>query len=381
MTLEEKQELIKSATSVEELNQRMSEIEEDKEEEVKEEVAEEVKEEPKEEPKEEEIKPEEERKLIRNDDELIERKGETKMEKRNSKEYIDAYAEYIKSGDDTEVRSLLTTNAEGTVAVPDFVYDIVKTNWEKSDIMRRVKRISVDGNMKINFEYSSDSATVHGEGDEAVQEEGLGLGTVTLTPKSIKKWISISDEVNDLRGEAFLRYIYDELTTKIIKKAADELVGKIAALPATVNTSNPTSASANQITAAPAIGLVAEAIANLSDEAVNPVVIMNKLTWSKFKAAQYAAGYAVDPFEGLPVLFNNSLPAYDTATAGAVYMTVGDLENGALANYPKGEGVEIKYDDKTLMTSDMIKILGRQFVGAGVIADKHFANVKKPQQV
>lgn len=130
MTLEEKQELIKSATSVEELNQRMSEIEEDKEEEVKEEVAEEVKEEPKEEPKEEEIKPEEERKLIRNEDELIERKGETKMEKRNSKEYIDAYAEYIKSGDDTEVRSLLTTNAEGTVAVPDFVYDIVKTNWE-----------------------------------------------------------------------------------------------------------------------------------------------------------------------------------------------------------------------------------------------------------
>ena len=381
MTLEEKQELIKSATSVEELNQRMSEIEEDKEEEVKEEVAEEVKEEPKEEPKEEEIKPEEERKLIRNDDELIERKGETKMEKRNSKEYIDAYAEYIKSGDDTEVRSLLTTNAEGTVAVPDFVYDIVKTNWEKSDIMSRVKRISVDGNMKINFEYSSDPATVHDEGDKEVQEEALGLGTVTLTPKSIKKWISISDEVNDLRGEAFLRYIYDELTTKIIKKAADELVGKIAALPATVNTSNPTSASANQITAAPAIGLVAEAIANLSDEAVNPVVIMNKLTWSKFKAAQYAAGYAVDPFEGLPVLFNNSLPAYDTATAGAVYMTVGDLENGALANYPKGEGVEIKYDDKTLMTSDMIKILGRQFVGTGVIADKHFANVKKPQQV
>lgn len=381
MTLEEKQELIKSATSVEELNQRMSEIEADKEEEVKEEVAEEVKEEPKEEPKEEEIKPEEERKLIRNEDELIERKGETKMEKRNSKEYIDAYAEYIKSGDDTEVRSLLTTNAEGTVAVPDFVYDIVKTNWEKSDIMSRVKRISVDGNLKINFEYSSDPATVHDEGDTEVQEEGLGLGTVTLTPKSIKKWISISDEVNDLRGEAFLRYIYDELTTKIIKKAADELVGKIAALPATVNTSNPTSASANQITAAPAIGLVAEAIANLSDEAVNPVVIMNKLTWSKFKAAQYAAGYAVDPFEGLPVLFNNSLPAYDTATAGAVYMTVGDLENGALANYPKGEGVEIKYDDKTLMTSDMIKILGRQFVGTGVIADKHFANVKKPQQV
>lgn len=381
MTLEEKQELIKSATSVEELNQRMSEIEEDKEEEVKEEVAEEVKEEPKEEPKEEEIAPEEERKLIRNEDELIERKGETKMEKRNSKEYIDAYAEYIKSGDDTEVRGLLSTNASGTVAVPDFVYDIVKTNWDNSQIMALVKRIEVEGNMKVNFEYSAGDATAHTEGGDAVSEESLGLGIATLTPVSIKKWISISDEVADMRGEAFLRYVYDEITRKIVKKTEDRLVAAIAALPTTVNTSSPTSPSANALTEAPALGLVAEAIANLSDEAVNPVVIMNKLTWANFKALQYAGNYSIDPFEGLRVIFNNSLPAYDSATAGTVYMEVGDLENGALANYPKGEGVEIKYDDKTLMTSDMIKILGRQFVGAGVIADKHFVNVKKPASV
>ena len=108
---------------------------------------------------------------------------------------------------------------------------------------------------------------------------------------------------------------------------------------------------------------------------------MNKLTHANFKEQAYNNGYAVDPFEGFRVRYNNTLPAYDTATAGAVYMTVGDLENGTLANYPRGEGVEIKYDDKTLMTSDMIKIIGRQFVGLGVIADKHFANVKKPTQI
>ena len=42
------------------------------------------------------------------------------------------------------------------------------------------------------------------------------------TPVSIKKWISISDEVVDLRGEAFLRYIYDEITYRIAKKCNND---------------------------------------------------------------------------------------------------------------------------------------------------------------
>ena len=58
---------------------------------------------------------------------IEEKRGEIKMndavEIRNSKEYINAFAEYIKSGDDTEVRSLLTTNGDGTVAVPQIVLD------------------------------------------------------------------------------------------------------------------------------------------------------------------------------------------------------------------------------------------------------------------
>ena len=54
---------------------------------------------------------------------------------RNSKQYIDAYAEYIKSGDATECRALLSENAtNGTVAVPELVYDIVKTAWEREEI-------------------------------------------------------------------------------------------------------------------------------------------------------------------------------------------------------------------------------------------------------
>ena len=306
-------------------------------------------------------------------------------EVRNSKEYINAFAEYVK-GNDKELRALVTTGGYSTgntpvVEVPDMVYDIVKTAWEREDLMSRVRALSVKGNLKIQFEVSGSAAAVHTEGAAAVSEEELILGVVTLTPQSIKKWISISDEVLDLRGEAFLNYIYDEITYRIAKKCADVLVAAIAALPQSLSADESgvySSVSANKITKAPGIGLVAEAIANLSDETRDYTIVMNKLTYAAFKEAQYNANYANDIFEGATVVFNNTLPAYSAADANAVYMIVGDFEEGSLANYPNGEGIEIKYDDTTLMTSDLVRILGRRYVGIAPVADKAFCLVAKP---
>lgn len=320
-----------------------------------------------------------------------ERKVGKNMETRNTKEYINAYAEYIKSGlvkDYTiseEERALLTNNASnGVVAVPDMVDDIIKTAWDREEVMSLVRSISVKGNFQVQFEVSADGAVEHTEGSGAVNEENLVLGIATLTPKSIKKWISVSDEAIDMKGEAFLNYIYDEITYRIAKKCADILVDKIAKLPQTLVANADgvyDTPSAAKITAEPGVGTVAKAYANLSDEATDITIIMNKLTHANFKAAAYANGYAVDPFEGFRVKYNNTLPAYDTANAGQVYMIVGDLNHGALANFPNGEGIELKYDDKTLMTSDLVRILGRRFAGLGIVADKAFTLVAKTGEV
>lgn len=316
------------------------------------------------------------------------KKEENKMneEFRNSKEYIDAYAEYVKTNDAKELRALITTNGyatgnSATIEVPDMVYDIVKTAWEREDLLARVRRLAVKGNLKVQFEVSGDAAVKHMEGYGEVSEESLVLGVVELTPVSFKKWISISDEALDLRGEAFLNYIYDELTYRIAKKIADELVGIIAALPTSLSANGSgvyDKVSANKITKAPAVGTIAEAIANLSDETRDITVVMNKLTYAAFKEAQYANGYAVDPFEGATVVFNNTLPAYSSASANAVYCIVGDFNHGALINTPNGDGIELKFDDTTLMTSDLIRILGRRFAGVNAVADKSFCNIAKP---
>lgn len=309
-------------------------------------------------------------------------------ELRNSKEYINAYAEYIKSGlaknyeIKEEERALLTTGAtNGVVAVPELVDDIVKTAWEREEIMSLVRTISAKGNFQIQFEVSSTGAVEHQEGYGAVDEESLVLGIVTLVPKSIKKWISVSDEVLDMRGEAFLNYIYDELTYRIAKKCADILIGKIAQLPQSLSPNADgiyDKVSAPKINEAVAVGTVAKAYANLSDEATDITIVMNKLTHANFKEQAYANGYGVDPFEGFRVRYNNTLPAYDTAEPNAVYMIVGDFNHGALANYPEGEGIALKYDDKTLMTSDLVRILGRRYVGVEAVADKSFCLVAKP---
>jgi HK97 family phage major capsid protein len=299
---------------------------------------------------------------------------------RNSKEYMDLFAEYIKTGKDEELRgALLTTNAEnGTIAVPDMVYDIVKTAWDRNEIMGLVTKTEVKGNLKVNFEISGGEATIHTDGSGAVDEEELVEGIVTIVPAFVKKWKSFSDEVMAMRGEAFIQYIYDELAYRIIKKMADALVGQIAGLP---QTATATSVSANKITSAPAVGTVAEALGQLSDEATNPVVVMNKASWSKFKAQQYANGYSVDPFEGFEVHFNNSLPAYDTATAGQVYAIVGDFGEGTIANFPNGEEIQYTFDELSRKKEDLVEVLGKVYVGLGVVADKSFTLIAKPETV
>lgn len=304
-----------------------------------------------------------------------ERTMPTMEEIRDSKEYINAFAEYIKSGDPTECRALLSENGSGTVAVPTYVYEITKTAWNREGIMSRVRKAYLKGNLKVGFEISGSDAAVHTEGGEAVAEENLVLGIVNLVPETIKKWISVSDEVLDLRGTEFLDYIYDELTYRIAKKAADQLVAKIVACGTVSTTTSPGVPSITVKTAS--MGTVAEAIAQLSDEAANPVVIMNKLTWGAFKGIQYANNFAADPFEGLDVVFNDTLKAYSAASTGDAYLLVGDLDQGALANFPNGDEIQFKFDELTLATSDLVRVIGRMPVAVGVVAPNAFCAVKK----
>ena len=301
------------------------------------------------------------------------REMKTNDEIRASKEYVDAYARYLVSENDSEVRSLLTENVSGSVPVPSIVDEIIRTAWENSDILSRVRRTEIRGNLKVPFELSADGAYVHTEGTQAPTEESLTLGIVTMIPATIKKWIRVSDEAIAMGGERLVRYIYDELTYQIVKKLTALVIGDITSASTSASSS---AVSVPAVNANPALTTVAKAFAQLSDEAQNPVIIMNKLTYADFIGAQAGGNFSFDPFNGLDVLFTSALPAYSAASNNQVYAIVGDLR-GAQVNYPEGDGVAIKYDDLSESEDDLVKIVGRQYAAHALTACNMFCNIKK----
>ena len=286
-------------------------------------------------------------------------KAMTNMEVRNSKEYIDAFAKYIKTGKDAECRALLTENVEGVVPVPEMVESRIRNAWEKDEIFSRVAKTFVRGNLKVGFELSATDAAVHTEGTNAPAEEVLTLGIVTMVPANIKKWITVSDEVLALGAADFLAYIYDELTYKIIQKAADLVVTAITSAPAT---SDDTHVGVAKITGAVSTATLIDAMAALGDNARDRVVITSGTTIANLKKAALQAQFAYDPFQGLTVIQKDNV-------TGAI---VGDL-NGVQANLPEGASVTFKFDDLSLAEKDMVKIVGRLYAAIAVVGPKMFA--------
>ena len=312
---------------------------------------------------------------------IIER-GEKPMEKTlvevlKSAEYEEAYARYIKTEDATEVRSLLSEMVDsGTVPVPTYLNERIMTAWDNSELFKRVNKSYIKGIIRQGFELSATGAAKHVEGDTVnlPSEEELTIGVVEIKPVSLKKWISISDEVMDMTGRAFLDYIYDEIEYRIVKLAEEEAIKIIKSL----STASASAVSVKNYSGEPAANLCIMAEALLTDEARNPVFIANKQTIAQFKSLQTADGYLINnPFNNMPTIAQNSLPSYETASAGAVYAIIGDL-SAFRANFPNGTEVKFKFDDLSLAEKDLIKIVGRMYVGMNVVACDRFVLVKKP---
>jgi HK97 family phage major capsid protein len=302
--------------------------------------------------------------------EVEERKMPTFDEIRKSDEYMNAYAEFLKTGDDSECRSLLTENATGgTVAVPTLVEGRIRTAWENDPIMSRIRKTFIKGNLKVSFEISATDAGIHTEGVTSgtgfVAEETLVLGIAELVPETVKKWITFSDEVMDMRGQEFLDYIMDEIEYKIVRKAVALIIADIVNAPTTADADSASVAAITVTTRA--AGDIVNAIAQLSDEATNLVIIMSKAVYAEYKNIQIGAQYAIDPFDGLPVLFCS-----DCGTN----VIVGDLD-GVQANFPNGYEPTIKVDDLSMAEKDLVKVVGRLPMGHAVTACGRFCVIKK----
>jgi len=301
----------------------------------------------------------------------------TLEELRNSKEYIDAYVNYIKTGKDEECRSLLTTNATaatGYVPVPTLVDDIVRHAWENEEILQLVRKTNFKGNVKVAFELSADGAYAHSEGAAACTEEALTLGIVEIKAENIKKWITISDEMMEETGEGFLRYVYEELAYQVAKKLSADIVDSIEDCAYTTNQS--TAIGIPKLNKNPSVVTIPEAAANLSDEAKGLVIIMNRLTEVEFLKAHAAGNFAIDPFAGLPRYYTSALQSFSLCDANDTYAIVGDM-SAVQVNFPDGDGLKLIQDPYSLAERDLVKIVGRVFAGHKVVAPGRLIRLTK----
>ena len=300
-------------------------------------------------------------------------------ELRSSKQYIDAFANYVKTGKDEEVRGLLSDMVDGgTIPTPTLVQEYLETAWSRSRIVDKVRKTNFKGILKIPYEISSSSAVIHTEGTDAPAEEKLLTGSVLVTPKMIKKWVSVSDEIIATHNDSaeFLRYVYDELTFRIVKKLDEEIAAKVMAA------SSPFVDSVD-VSAVDATTIL-QGLALLSDEANEPTIVMNKsVFFNQFmglldqtdrpiyevlldneKKPQYY-------LNGCQVVFDN-VNFKSAPEGGDPIALVGDF-GGVVVNFPNGEDVSILYDPYTSSKEDKNDVVAKLFAGIGVVKPGSFA--------
>ena len=310
-------------------------------------------------------------------EEKQEEKNMEVSEIRNSPEYLDAYANYIRTGNDTECRTVLLTKnapASGQLPVPDMLEGIIKTAWDKNEFLNQIKKTYFRGNLRVPFELSATGAWKHVEGTTGLTEEEITIGIVTLTPANIKKLVRVTDECIAMGGEEFINYIYSEVAYRVLGELVAEILDYIDDL----STSNgATAIGIPKVKVAPGVMVLANAATNLTEDATDLCVVMNRLTEAKFNTAYASGQFAINPFDGFKKVYCSALPAFDAANENDMYALVGDLK-AIQANYPEGEGLIIKWDDLSEAEDDIVKVVGRQYVGFGVTAPGRLVKLTKP---
>ena len=299
---------------------------------------------------------------------------------RSSEEYLNAFAEYIKTGKDKECRALLTDLVSGgSVPVPTVIDDFIATAWERANLVSRVRKTNIKGTAKYPFEYSATGASVHVEGTNAPDEEQLVLGTVSVEPAMLKKWITVSDEVLALKGQAFLDYVYDEIEFRILELADSLIVSAIKSAPASATQS---AAGVRTLETDFDFATIFAAQAELVAAAKNPVAIMNKKTYfntfMSLKDLSDRPIYNVVSDNGRPTYFINGIEVIFDNTLDEDELLVGDLQ-GIIMNLPDGNGVSFVTDPYSLAEKDLVKIVGKMYAGIGVVRDGYFVHVTKTE--
>lgn len=325
-----------------------------------------------------------------------ERTNEIKSDILSSEEYKNAWVESIKRNDvtiaqkvlrDDPILGLATTN--DNVPVPTIWQSYVETAWYNyGKFSRLVNKSYAQGYLAIPYEASASDAVIHTEGADAPTEEEIVLGLIELKPAMIKKWISMTDELMAMTADDFMRYVADELVYRVVLKLDNGIINGALDSNGKGIVGIVNNALTLSTTAALSFNVVNEVIADLVTFdnltlAINPATFFKNFMGLTdlqgrpiYQIATDNAGKPQYYVNGIRCEFTQALPAYDDASANAVWAVVGDFR-GYRLNMPEGEMVKTLFDPFTLATQDKARMIGRLFAAGNVARLKHFAQIKK----
>lgn len=310
----------------------------------------------------------------------------------DSKEYRAAWKNYILTGQDKEVRSILENRDAGlstateNIPVPTLMQGYVETAWEKfGKFSRLVNKTMFAGYLAIPYEVSATGAVVHTEGTPGPAEEEIVLGQIELKAAMLKKFISLTDEIRALAPAEFIRYVADELVYQVVLALDNAIIngaldtngkGVVGIVGNDLTT---------EITGDVSFNIINEAIAELKTFD-NLVVAMNQKTFFKnfmgltdlqgrpiYTIASDNEGRPRYYVNGIRVEFTNALKDFETAGVKP-WAIVGNFR-GYRLNLPEGDGVKTLVDPYTLAVDDKVRMIGRLYAAGNVTKLGHFVAI------
>lgn len=303
---------------------------------------------------------------------------------KDSNEFTNVFAEMIKTGNDTEYKKFLSTDAtDGSTAgafgvlVPTIVESTIQETFEDySGLFNDARFTQIAGSLKIPVEISNTGAENHVEGAVAPAEEEITLDEAIINPEMIKKWITWTDELEIMSAVDLLAYLYSEFTREIIKKAEkDMLFGAIdgKGLEGIVEYAGTDYVSEVSI---PETGFtfaqILSMLGNTKGDNVrfymnrktfyNDVMAMVDTTGRPIWSAISDNNTQSYTLFGAPVRFIDALNPISLAGEGEAVIVA--MNQGAYhINAPKGRTPMFILDRATLMTEDKSRLLGKLYLG------------------
>lgn len=320
----------------------------------------------------------------------------------SSDSYEKAFEKGLKSGNMADVEQMskaYTTSVDGENNGGVFIPTVISEIWEEKvktsgRILSLVTKIESKSYVEFPVVRSRSGASEDIENPAKDKDVQTGkFDSVAVKASIISKMVEITTELEAMSGTSFLTYIASETFDEVIKEAENLIINgdrtnREVGLKGIVSSDNffvPKLDGFGILNWPTFLNLMASVDDGIEKSSC---YVMNKKTYFNHImtitdstnrpvynviSENGAMSYMLN---GMPVIFNASLKAYDIATAEDAVIIFGDL-SAYKANLPKGNTVELMKDPYTKMGQNKNRYYASMIAGGDVTGVEKIAVLKK----